>query len=740
MQNYQNHQVDLSNCDREPIHHIGRIQPHGFLLVLGQEHTVEQVSQNISTFLPFTPVQLLGQPLGAWATTSADKENWESLLSPQAQFPRLLELGGQPYLFCCHASEGKLVLEAERAAAYPDAAKLHHHRLLTQLHQNLNKLEELEPMAEALAHALREVLAYDRVNVTRFDEDWHTDVVAESRNSKLPSFIGHHFPASDIPAPARALLLQKHIRQIPNVHAQAAEIFPYLNPTTGQPTNILQSEFRNPSEIHLEYIKNTGVAATISFSILVKEELWGVVPCHHVEPVYVDVWRRQVCDQMVKMFSNVISSLQTRHSRELYLQLKEAGRHLISRLREGVKLTQAFGSTSPNILDITLGQGAAICIDQKIICAGQVPTREQIQDLVSWLAQEVPEGAFYTSQLSRIWPPAEAFKTVGSGLLALEISRYNKEYLLFFKPEIKETRTWAGNPEKQERGKEGYIHPRKSFEKWVEVIQGKSQPWLLGEREVAQLFLKDLVALRLRNQTVELEVLYKAVMQNAEQLQARNGQLEDFARIISHNLRSPLANIKSLLAYHAEEPGQESASFALQHIAQVTDNMNDTIQDLNTIVNLQLTHQTLPREDVPVAEVVEKELQNLAAVVQQTSAQVQLDLQAPTVFMPKIYLESILHNLLSNALKYHSPDRQPQVLVKTWEAGGKFHLAVSDNGLGMNLKKVGDKLFGLYKVFHYHKEAKGLGLYLTRLQVKSLDGDIQVQSQEGEGTTFEVVV
>ncbi|MGV3540341.1 MAG: GAF domain-containing protein, partial [Rufibacter sp.] len=624
MQNYHHHRVDLSNCDKEPIHHIGRIQPHGFLLVLGQEHTIEQVSHNISAFLPVTAESLLGQPIASvlWAETEAN--TLQEVTSPTAEFPQLLSMSGKLFLLCKSISEGKIILEGEPATPYPDTEKLRHHRLLNQLHKKLNQLEDLEPMASALAHALQEVLQYDRVNVTRFDEDWNTDVIAESRNEKLPSFIGHHFPASDIPAPARTLLLHKHVRQIPNVNAAAVEITPYLNPATGQPANILLSEFRNPSEIHLEYIRNTGVAATISFSILVNNALWGVVPCHHVEPVYVNVWQRQVGDQMVKMFSNVVGSLQTRHSRETYLRLKEVERELITRLREGMKLSEAFGSTSPSVLEITQAEGVALALDQRIMTVGGVPTKPQVKALVSWLAQEVQEGMFFTNHLAKAWPAAEEFKEIGSGLLALEISRYNQEYLLFFKPEIKETRVWAGNPKKQKPGKEGYIHPRKSFEKWTEVVRGKSQPWLLGEREVAQLFLKDLVALRLHTQTAELEVLYKTVMQNAEQLRERNHQLEDFARIISHNLRSPLATIKGLYSYTQDEPGQESASYALQQIERVTHNMDETIRDLNTIVNLQLTHQTLPREDVSVAEVVEKELQNLAAVLQQTNAQVQL--------------------------------------------------------------------------------------------------------------------
>ncbi|QHL88075.1 GAF domain-containing protein [Nibribacter ruber] len=732
MQNYHHHQVDLTNCDNEPIHQIGQIQPYGFLFILHKDSLeVEQASKNVQEFLPYPLEDVLGKTLSELVAPGRLEFN------PTEPGTYFLSIQGVLFTVHVHLSEEKLILEGEPYVPYPDTEKLRHNSILCQLYDQLNKLDALEPVALAVAHTLREVLQYDRVDITRFDEEWNTDVIAESRSAHLSSFEGHHFPATDIPAPARELLRQKHVRQIPNVNARAVEISPYLNPGTGAPANILRSELRNPSEIHLEYIRNTGVSATISFSIIVKNQLWGVVACHHVEPVFIDVWRRQLCDLMCKTLGNAIAAIQEKRDIAQFNQYKQVEQALVQYADSTLGLSRGLSTQELTLLDLTGGHGAALVLDGEMTMLGVTPPEEQVRQLIKWLSGHVPEGVFATRQLSAHWPEAAPFQEQASGLLALEISRYNQEYLLFFKPEITETRIWAGNPEKPMLGQGLHIHPRKSFEEWVEVIKGKSQPWNVNEVDIAQVLLKDLIAIRLRNQAQDLQTLNEELLLNAEQLRTKNAQLEDFAYIISHNLRSPLANIKSLYQFYVEEPGEETSAYVMDSIKQVSDNIMATLDDLNVILETHLVQQ-LPQEEVNLEELIQKEKENLAAVLEQTQAQVVQDLQVSSIFMPKLYLESILHNFISNALKYRSPQRQPVITVKSWRTGSTLHLAVQDNGIGMDLDKMGSKLFGLYKVFHRTEHSKGLGLYLTKMQVKALGGTITVDSQPGEGTTFTV--
>jgi light-regulated signal transduction histidine kinase (bacteriophytochrome) len=433
----------------------------------------------------------------------------------------------------------------------------------------------------------------------------------------------------------------------------------------------------------------------------------------------------------------VIASLQEKRDQEQFERYKQAEKALVQHLNSGLPMPEGLFHQKPTLLDLTESHGAALLLDGTLTTFGTTPTQAQIRNMVQWLSEHISDSVFCTRQLSAEWPEAQHFPSAASGLMALEISRYNQEYLLFFKPEITETRTWAGNPEKPVSVDNLGIHPRKSFEKWVEVIKGKSKPWSLNEVEITQILLKDLIAIRLRNQTAALQNLNQELQLNTDQLRTRNAQLEDFAYIISHNLRSPLATIKSLHTFYEEEPSEENATYAMQSVKKVSDNMSETIDDLNVILKTHLVQQ-LPEEEVNLQELIQKETQNLAAVLEQTGAQIWSELEVSTIFMPKLYLESILHNFISNALKYRSPDREPVVIVKSWRTGKTLHLSVSDNGVGMDLEKVGNKLFGLYKVFHKTEQSKGLGLYLTQMQVKALGGTIDVESELGKGTTFTV--
>lgn len=195
-------------------------------------------------------------------------------------------------------------------------------------------------------------------------------------------------------------------------------------------------------------------------------------------------------------------------------------------------------------------------------------------------------------------------------------------------------------------------------------------------------------------------------------------------------------NILLLHEYYKEEPTEANSQFLLQKIPGIVENMITTMNDLNKLMDTRLEDE-LPSEEVGLAEIIQREWENLQTEDSQSAgARLLADLQVPYLYLPKVYAESILHNFISNALKYRSADRSPQVEVKTWEQAEDICISVADNGLGMDLNAVGDKLFGLYKTFHFHKQAKGMGLYLTKMQAEALGGKITVESEPDRGTRF----
>lgn len=741
MQNYHNYKVDLSNCDTEPIHLIGRIQPQGFMLILNKQTLeVEQLSANIGEFLQADPAILPGKKLNAIAF----KEEYASLeerirlqLDTGTQVD-LIELQGKQFFAFLHESQGSLVLECE-----PYMPVQHGQQILdltggyTRFLEKLDQQDSLVTQAQLTTQFVQQVLDYDQVMLYRFDEDWHGEVIAETAKPGMHSYLHHHFPASDIPAQARALLLQKPVRQIANVSATAVDITPYLNPATGQPSNIIRSELRNPSEIHLQYLQNMGVQATLSISIIVNEKLWGIIACQHKTALFTNYWRRQLCLNIAQAFANgVLANEEQRDMRQLEeLRVQEV--QLMNQLMASRNLHEELQKQQAAILSLTEASGVALLLDGKCYTYGFTPSEQSLRNLAQWLAEHVGSSTFHTRQLSHDYPAAADMQEQASGLMALEISKLNKEYLLYFKPEISETRIWAGKPEKEVEEQSGRIHPRKSFARWVQVIKGTSLPWSLNEIEVAQTLVKDLVAVVLRNQKDHLTELNKKLNQTSEMLRARNRRLEDFTHIITHNLRSPLGNMQGLIDLYNDEPTAETGVQVMHLMDNMVQNMATTLDDLGLILESELSTE-LEDQEVYLPDLVERELQNLQSIIQKTNAKVEVDLQVKHITAPKVYLESIAHNLISNALKYRSPERQPLILVKSWQEQEGICISVQDNGLGINLKRFGHKLFKVYNTFHQNKDAKGLGLYLTKVQAEALGGGISVDSIPGEGTTFKV--
>ncbi len=215
--------------------------------------------------------------------------------------------------------------------------------------------------------------------------------------------------------------------------------------------------------------------------------------------------------------------------------------------------------------------------------------------------------------------------------------------------------------------------------------------------------------------------------------------LEDFTYIVSHNLRSPVANLSSLLHLIQDENNADIRELLIQKVFIAFEKLSITVSDLTTVVqirqNIEIEKELLRFEDI-----LKDHLTNLEMQIKQVYAEIDYDFsKCESILYPKIYLESIILNLLSNALKYKSPDRKPKIIFWTEVAkDGIFSLFCQDNGLGIDLKKNGNKIFGLNKTFHEHPEAKGVGLFMTRNQIETMGGTISVESQIDIGTKFTI--
>ena len=223
-----------------------------------------------------------------------------------------------------------------------------------------------------------------------------------------------------------------------------------------------------------------------------------------------------------------------------------------------------------------------------------------------------------------------------------------------------------------------------------------------------------------------------------EKLTLRNQKLGDFAHIASHNLRAPVSNLTTLVNMYKKVENIEEKDLVFSNFKKVVNHLSSTLSDLINSLKIQGDFDQI-RQDVYFEEVLTKTREILTAQIEETGTEINFDFSAaPKIKFHIPYLESIFLNLVTNAIKYRSPDRSPVINLKSENSKGGVFLKISDNGLGINLKRHGHKIFGLHKTFHRHKEAKGVGLFMTKAQVDAMGGHISVESTEGEGTTFTI--
>lgn len=516
----------IDNCAREPIHIPGAIQPSGLLLGLSAEAdnlTIVRVSDNVAALVSAPAAQILGQPLASvlgQEAADAVSRIVPTLNAPGPPTP-LYSLvhtsnGAQHYDGLLHRSGDLLLLELLAAPPDQSSSSERLHRF-NQLMSRLNASSSLRALCEMAAEEVRAISGFDHVMVYRFSPEWNGEVIAEARAKESPSYMGHWFPASDIPAQARELYTRNWLRLIPDVSYTPVPITALADDhSSAEPLDLSYSALRSVSPVHVEYLKNMGVKASMSISLLRGGELWGLIACHNSEPVLLPLQARLNCEMLGQLLSMKIASMEREDEFRYSEQLRTFRTRLLSYLSGEEKYTEGLVNHDPNLTHIVNSEGAAICADD-VTLVGKTPTAAQCARISDWLtANAVADNIFFTSSLPRLFAESMEYAGVASGLLAIPFNSTHKSWVLWFRPEVIETVQWAGNPEKAievpNDGGPPKLHPRRSFASWAETVRMRAHPWSQPEIEAA-------LDLRATLNGLELAASYEREHRIAETLQ-----------------------------------------------------------------------------------------------------------------------------------------------------------------------------------------------------------------------------
>lgn len=743
---------DLSSCDREPIHIPGRIQPYGVLFALQEpDLTICQLSANSADHVGLSPQQLLQQPITVLFDPANCPVLTKALLEAKATESTFLTIPmtvhGQPYLFdgLVRRLPTCLLLELENRrpfheAKWPDQGAFDHHFILvSRTIARLQATTGLRDACHTLVQEVRNFTGFDRVMVYKFHEDGHGEVIAEAMAPDQESFLGLHYPASDIPQQARRLYIQNWLRTIADVDYTPAPLMPTINPITNAPLDLSHAVLRSVSPVHLQYLKNMGVTASMSISLVHEGQLWGLIACHHRAPKQLTYQTRTACELL-----GIVMSLQ--------LVTKELGedateetrrRQIYARLLHAVAedgLIEGLTADGQDLLALTEAEGAAVLFEDECKLVGATPPLTAIRALVAWLQQQPPNHdsyapIFQSNNLSALYPPAADFRESASGLLAIPLARAQGGYLLFFRPEVIQVVNWGGNPNKPvevDADGAGHLTPRKSFALWQETVERQSIPWKNGHSAISR---------DLRNALIVfiIERAQELARVNQE-LTRRNNELDSFAYVASHDLKEPLRGINSYAFYlreNYEDKLDSEARARLHGLMRLTQRMDDLLDSLLHFSRVGRTD--MQPEMVDLNEVLEEAIEMISARREETGGAIRIPRPLPILECDRMRVREVFTNLLSNALKYNNK-AQKWVEVGYQAATGNHPIQfyVRDNGIGIKSRYY-DQVFQMFKRLHSRDQfggGTGAGLTITQKIIERHGGRIWVESIYGEGSTF----
>lgn len=482
-------EADLSNCELEQIHLAGSIQPHGALLVVRESDcSIIQASENASAFLGL-PHDVIGRPLH-----DLDGDLFDIIVAQGADTLGNVPLGvrcriGNPgRSFDClihRPPEGGLIIELEQAGPPVDLAKDVEKALRTIVGS-----ASLRILAEETASIFKTLTGYDRVMVYRFDQAGHGEVFSERRRPDLEPFLGNWYPASDIPQIARRLYERNRVRVLVDVDYQGVPLVPRYSPVTGRDLDMSLCFLRSMSPIHIQYLKNMGVGATLVVSLLVGGKLWGLIACHHYSPRFVHFETRAVCEILAEAIGTRIAALEGFAQVQAELSVRRLEQRLIEAISRDGDWRGALFDSAPTLLQPLNAAGAALLFDDQVLVAGDVPGTQELRQIAAWLdRQPGNEPVIATATLGLDEPAFADLAAVACGIVATRVSNLAGEYLVWFRPERIRTVTWGGDPTKPVvvGDNPADLSPRRSFAQWHQLVEGTSEAWSASELTAARL-------------------------------------------------------------------------------------------------------------------------------------------------------------------------------------------------------------------------------------------------------------
>lgn len=732
--------VDLTSCDTEPIHEIGSIQPDGALLALDAANLkVTHFSKNLSEYLPRSPENPLGMALGHLIGDHLSNELQQRELDPAA--PHLL----RPWFIGLPKDENELVeclphrqgnsIILELLDFQKNQSEVWQQDALRQrIISELLIPDTLESLAAASANIIREVTGFDRVMIYRFAEDKHGQVIAES-TSRSDSFMGMHYPASDIPDPARRHFTLNLIRAIPDINAVPVPILTgsgeKADTFSTAPLDLTFSKLRAVAPVHVEYLANMGVGASMSISLVSNDELWGLVACHHYSRHYVASSNMRFCEMLGGTISALLQNIENTSLLKRSIAAERAAYDVEAIARENPDLHALMENHAQTLMDLVEAQAMIFSVGGKQVCFGTVP---DVAIDFSPLADAIDDGVSVTDHLGSLTTLSAEQISLASGAAYLELSEDGTDYLVLLREQFEHVVKWAGKPNKVEIvGSDGVkrLSPRGSFALWRQERLGRSKPFSHIDREVLRIVRRALFALNSLNRERAAVLAQRQAEADTTRLRmtlleaARKSSMGELAGALAHELNQPLAAISNYVSACRQELqncGVTVPDDVLELIDEAVDESSRAADLVRRLRNFISTGE-LMRGRTDIHHVI-RQAAELAVISTEGNCMAELhtdfDDRIPDLFVDSVQIGQVILNLVSNSID--AIGEQPgDIVLSTRLIEESVEVSVQDSGPG--IPPDADEM--LFEPFHSSTtQGMGMGLSLCRSIIEAHSGRI----------------
>jgi chemotaxis family two-component system sensor kinase Cph1 len=710
--------VTLDNCSSEPIHLPGHIQPHGTLLVFDASTRLIAWAENASAMLclPIVPstnldLEQIAPSIDIMELVLACRDSMES----GEAAPMMIEatIGGKVFDCIAHAYLDQVLIEFEPRKFSADLIVSEVMRGQRNF-DRLRRQKTVESLLQLAVEQLREMTGYDRVMAYRFRQDDSGEVVAESCLDSLVPYLGQRYPASDIPAQARRLYVLNTLRIIADINYLAV---PVLADASAPPVDMSHSVLRSVSPVHIEYLQNMGVAASMSISILVNGRLWGMLACHHMSAKHVPYAIRTSCDVMAQVLAATAQGLEANAHAAMLDRAGMARNALLQALFEEDNLAAALAQHADDLLRVFGAGGIVLAQHGKLQTHGDIPSA-----LASIIVSSLPQHSdAIIERVSREEWPESLRESLGKwvGLLGLSFNPAGNGWLLILRVEQIEEVRWGGKPEKTAvSGPLGMrLTPRGSFDAWVETTRGCSEPWDRISLDTATLMLAELHRFSLFRQ-VETDRVRALLL-----------------AMLGHDLRDPLHSIQMAAILIQKDGRQEHLGRRIHSSGARMQRLIGQVLDMSVLQGDVKMTLDIARVDLValITDIVDESRIAHPAVIHE------LDLPTTCFVEGDVdRLAQVFTNLISNALHHGKNMRPVRIILKQKTASAVVSVQNESEAIG---EVAAGLMFDPFKATSLNNfrnpGGMGIGLYIVREIMSAHSGSVRYH-YEAPDVVFDV--